>query len=102
MTILATRAAAPRTGEAAGRLCMPLRDVIARIDIADVHHASTVRLYAGDGGQLIDLPLHGTVDGDLRRLLAGAADRRFDTVRITSGPGGPVVGVCRRRHRNRT
>jgi hypothetical protein len=96
------RAAAPPDAEPGSRLCLPLRDVIARIDVADAHRAAVLRLHSADGGGPIDLPLNGAAGGNLRRLLAGAAARHFDTVLITRSPSGPVIGVCRRRHRSRT
>ena len=87
--------------EPGSRLCLPLRDVLARIDTADAHRAMTLRLQAADGGQSIELPLRGRAGSNLRQLLACAATNHFDTVRITRCPNGPAVGVCRRRRRSR-
>jgi hypothetical protein len=94
-------AAPPPTAEPGGRICLPLGDLIARVDTADAHGAGSIRLPTVDGGPAVDLPLHGSTGTDLRRLLAGASAHRFGTVRVTRGPAGPVVAVCRRRHRRR-
>jgi hypothetical protein len=73
---------------------LPLSDMLARIEAAIACHANTVTLPP-------TLGVDGEHGAALLALLLTAAAHHFDTVRVHTGPHGPVVAVSRRRHRPR-
>lgn len=79
-------------------ICLPLTDVLARIDHATSHGHATITFPGPSGGW--HLSLDGADTRGYLRLLADARIRHYDTVRVSTGPDGmTTVGVVRRRHR---
>jgi hypothetical protein len=99
----------PYSGE---QVALPLSEVLARLEESFAAGQTTIAVTCGNshhvGGdrQRRDtywvLAVGGESGRRLLLLLSAARARRFDTVRITTGPYGPLVGVSRRRHRPRT